>query len=402
MTRRAVTLTFLSVMVCVAAAAADLRASHGGPAQAQAETPQCPVSTDPTFGHERTNPITVGGGAMYAAARERRYLDALRSPSGEPIAYRRTGSSPAEPNSSTILDIYEVTVPGVEGTTTLYLDAYHYREPQAPIGFDCVPFRVGPPPVDQFLASDLRARLAIETGSATMASPVNLDGAGTLLAFDRFTIIALHAFAAAATGAPLDPQALPQELARAGMVLVAAPADCGERRLVPLTIDLMNAQGRPIRRAESAMTADQIATRLPGAALPEGAVAYQFNLAAFGPNLAAHVAFDEATCEGRPTTMTVPLQFTRARPVEMPRPAVPADMAPPGETVWLQAVVDLDGRLRQPRFMGGPEAYAAAAMAALADWVAEPAAVNGTPVVSDTMAGVTFEPGRRSSIQRRR
>jgi hypothetical protein len=51
------------------------------------------VSSDPTFGRVADNPIKVGGGAAYAAARERRYLDALRSPSGEPIAFKRLGSA---------------------------------------------------------------------------------------------------------------------------------------------------------------------------------------------------------------------------------------------------------------------------------------------------------------------
>lgn len=401
MRRLALTLVCLCVFAGVTFAASiagsRIAQAQGGQAQGQTQAPQatppCPVSTDPTFGREARNPIKVGGGAMYAAARERRYLDALRSPSGQPIAYRRTGSTMAEPNSSTILDHYEVTVPGIDGSISLYLDAYHFNEPRAPAGFDCVPFRVGPPPVDQFLASQLRARLALDTGAAAKAAPVNLDGAGTLLGFDRFTIISLHAFAAAAAGAPLDPEALPRELAQAGMVFVAAPAACGERRIAPLTIDLITAQGRPVRRAEAALTPEQIGSLLPGAELPEGAVAYQFNLAEFGANLTAQVAFDEATCDGRPTSAAVPIRFTRARPVDMTKPPVPAGMEPPGETVWLQAVVDLDGRLRQPRYMGGPEAYAEAAMAALAEWVAEPAAVNGRPVVSDTMAGVSFVPG---------
>ena len=52
----------------------------------------CTVSADPAYGLSVATPIQVGGGAMYGPARERRYLDALRGPKGQPVQYKRSGS----------------------------------------------------------------------------------------------------------------------------------------------------------------------------------------------------------------------------------------------------------------------------------------------------------------------
>src|SRR6266508_3017695 len=92
---------------------------------AQARASSCGVSTDPAFATTKEHAIQVGGGAMYVAARERRYLDALRGPMGEVIQYKRTGALRPEKDGRTILDAYEVTYPGLEKPLTFYLDAYH-------------------------------------------------------------------------------------------------------------------------------------------------------------------------------------------------------------------------------------------------------------------------------------
>src|SRR5215510_10058852 len=105
---------------------------------AQAPVSSCGVSDDPAFATTKDHAAQVGGGAMYAAARERRYLDALRGPNGEPLTYKRRGSLPLDANGKdmTILDAYEVTYPGITQTAVLYLDAYHFDDALvAPKGF---------------------------------------------------------------------------------------------------------------------------------------------------------------------------------------------------------------------------------------------------------------------------
>jgi hypothetical protein len=93
---------------------------------------ECPVSTDDTYGYSEDNPIRVGGEFVTGVSRERAYLDHLRGPNGESLSYERQGSLPY---GDTILDIYNVTGPGVD--EILYVDLYNYSELQAPVGFTC-------------------------------------------------------------------------------------------------------------------------------------------------------------------------------------------------------------------------------------------------------------------------
>jgi hypothetical protein len=93
----------------------------------------CKISTDETYGYTQENPIKVGGDAFGGPARERAYLDNLLSANGEKISYERTGSVTF---GDTILDVFEITVPGEK--VTLYIDEYAYTEPLAPAGFTCI------------------------------------------------------------------------------------------------------------------------------------------------------------------------------------------------------------------------------------------------------------------------
>ncbi len=102
---------------------------------------ECPIATDETYGYSESNPIRVGGDFISGVSRERAYLDHLRGPNGETLSYERQGSLPSV---DTILDIYNVTGPGVD--EILYVDLYNYLELQAPVGFTCDgPFPLSPP-----------------------------------------------------------------------------------------------------------------------------------------------------------------------------------------------------------------------------------------------------------------
>jgi hypothetical protein len=92
----------------------------------------CPVSTDQTYGYTESNPVQIGGDSFGGPAREQAYLEHVRGPNGEALAYEREGSIPTE---TTILDAYKITGPGIN--ETLYLDIYSYTPLQAPVGFTC-------------------------------------------------------------------------------------------------------------------------------------------------------------------------------------------------------------------------------------------------------------------------
>ena len=99
------------------------------------------VSEDKSYGYTKRNPIKVGGVEnSEGPLNERRYLNALAGPDGEPITYRRQGSccqfkTENSPFGGGMLDIYEVTWEGRKSPVILYINMYDYGELKAPVGF---------------------------------------------------------------------------------------------------------------------------------------------------------------------------------------------------------------------------------------------------------------------------
>src|SRR3954464_13749522 len=215
-------------------------------ALSQAPASACGISDEPEFATTKEHAVQVGGGAMYVGARERRYLDVLRGPMGEPVQYKRLGSRRGG-DERTILDRYEVTYPGLEKPIYLFLDAYHYDDAlKAPKGFTCTaPIGLMSPGPDSFLAMEAMLRLAIERTKREVA-PVSLDADGSSthgVLFDRFRMQVRAARTAAASGTPLDLQRAGREMAM-GMVIVAYPLKCGDKPPVTAgAIEIVPAQG---------------------------------------------------------------------------------------------------------------------------------------------------------------
>src|SRR3954465_15877224 len=76
--------------------------------------PACQPATDPEYGRVAAKAIAVGGGPAYMAARQRRYLDALRGPLGQVLRVgNQVGSVPlAGDPEQAIIDSYAVTYDG--------------------------------------------------------------------------------------------------------------------------------------------------------------------------------------------------------------------------------------------------------------------------------------------------
>lgn len=97
-------------------------------------------SSDPNYGISESTPIRVGGGLDYGPQREVWYLERLRGPDGQRVKYERTGACCEYDLETSVtgqgrLDIYEVTYPGLQSPTRLYLDIYQCEAPGAPSGF---------------------------------------------------------------------------------------------------------------------------------------------------------------------------------------------------------------------------------------------------------------------------
>ena len=359
---------------------------------AQPPASACATADEPAFATTKEQPGQVGGGAMYAASRERRYLDALRGPMGETLQYKRTGSLPLDPDGRTILDRYEVTYPGLEKPITLYLDAYHFDDAlKAPKGFTCaVPIGLNPPGPDPMLASESAFALAVEQGAAKDFPPISLDADGSAthgVIFDRFRLVARAARTAAAAGKPIDVHQPPRELLRLGTVIVAHPLRCGDKDPVsPASIEIVPAQGPPPPRTGELATGDAVARLVPNVNVPAGSIAAAFPLEHPRPTDSVRVGYPDGPC-GAAATIVLPMKFASARAIRTPMPALPAGQAATDRPVRLQALLDFDGAAQRIEYIGGPTALTAAAIAAVRGWSAEPARLNGAPM----LAPVTFQ-----------
>ena len=212
-----------------------------------AGTSRCPLSTDPTYGLTRENPIKTGGGEMYLASREVRFLTALRGPAGEGLHFKRTGTVPHP--DGTLLDAYALDIAG-ESKTTLYMDGYHWSEPAAPKGFLCgAAMNLPPPGPDPFETARQLSAIAVQLGAADV-EPISIDADGSRthgVIYDHVRLIALAARAAAASGTSLDPSRLPQAVASPHLVVIAAPLVCGGETISPESVRLTDSRGNEPR-----------------------------------------------------------------------------------------------------------------------------------------------------------
>lgn len=108
-------------------------ASSGGPSPAQLEL----ALADSNYGFSPDNPVQVGGGGRRGVLNERRFLESLRGPTGQPITVMRRASCCMVPGRGP-LDRYEITYEGLSEPVILYLDMYVGRKVRAPNGFTLV------------------------------------------------------------------------------------------------------------------------------------------------------------------------------------------------------------------------------------------------------------------------
>jgi len=360
----------------------------------------CSVATDSDYAFKPEQPVQVGGGAMFVASRERRYLEALRGPAGEPVQYKRTGALES-PDGQSILDRYEVTYEGAESPTIMYLDAYHFDDRlRAPKGFTCaVAIAIDPPGPDLFQASRHLVRLAVEQGTQRDFSPIPLDAAGADghtasrgVVLDHFRMMARAARAAASEGKPLvlDPAVRPPDSLRLRTVVVAYPLACEGRQIAPQAVDLVSAQGQHAPRQGEYVRGDAVTQLVSGLAIPAGSVAATFGVQGPRTNDAVKITYAEP-CQGTAEVL-LPLKYTPLKIVNTPEPMMPEGSTQPPGSIRLQAQVDLDGQLHYPTYVGGPRELLQPAIQALREWTAEPARINNAPISAPVAVQVRFRP----------
>jgi hypothetical protein len=387
-----VAVAIIVVLAC-AAAQARLRAQQAPRISVDPSELKCPVTPDASYGVDIENPVKVGGGPMYGAARERRYLDALRGPGGQVVRFTRNGSGRAA--DGTIVDIYDVTYDGLQTPLRVYLDWYHYQEQSAPPGLVCgQPIGLGPPPVDPFRAMEETTRLAIDLGPKREFNPLPLDSDGGTahgVLFDSFRMLARAARDASGAGAPLDVRTLPAEVLRPRTVIVAYPIACGGRTIAPVALDIVGLQDASAPRKGDLAKGASIAALVPGFLPPEGSIAAAFELPNVRPGDRVKISYAEPVCPAGVSDISLSPRLTTARPLQMPVPPRPDGVPASSGPVHFQVLIDDEGRLQRPFLLGGPPALVQAAAAALANWRAEPARLNGAPIVSAVVLQVRFK-----------
>lgn len=358
--------------------------------------PACQPATDPEYGRVAAKAIPIGGGPGYMAARKRNYFNALRGPQGQVLRVASSvGSSPlpGDPERA-IIDSHSVTYDGESGpvTTTLFMDAYHYAAPKAPAGFTCsapLAAALPIPPADPFKVTPALVSLAIEQGTGSDVTPIRLDTATPRgYFFDRFVLIALQARAAADAGMPLDPAKPSKELEALGSAVLAYPLTCGDRTIPATNVELSTAQGAVARNpAGEPLRGEALGKAFPGVMAPPGSIGLHFRGA---QPTEGKISYAEG-CDGSPAEARLSFRAEPPRLIEMVPGVLPPGTLEPEPVVYVQVILDQEGRVARPQYLGGPRSLYPAALEALAKWRTQPIRVNGAPVVSPNVAQVPFK-----------
>jgi len=239
----------------------------------------------------------------------------------------------------------------------------------------------------------LLARLAIELAAERDVAPISLDpdGSGAHgVVYDRFTTAHLAARVALEKGTPLNPLRPPSSFANMQMVVVAVPLVCGERTVRPVDVDIDHA-GTPVPKWQPA-TGATIQTLLPGAKVPPGAIAVQFQDTMLRRGHTVKISYAAAICSGASRTVSLPVTTADARALERPSVDMQAgEQAPSGPvTLDLGGVVDLDGRLRYGTAAETTTPFGKAALATALKMRFEPARINRSPTPWTAGVIVTF------------
>jgi len=361
------------------------------PAICVAQTPPvCSISSDPEFGKTVEKAVPIGGGAAVIAARQRRYLDALRGPQGQPLQFG-TRTTTRTPNA--IIDVYPVSYEGGQ-PFQLHLNSYRFGTPQAPQGLTCVmPLSraLGPPPVEALIAAQELGSLGIDQGKDKAFTPVPLVDGGVTRAvmFDYFRMLAALSRARNAAGQPIGPS-----VPRPAVVVVANPLSCNGASVPATDIDVVTGpQDQALQKMPTLNSGAQLSNVLSGATVPEGAVGAMFLVPMLSPNQTVRIRYGNAlpSCPADlPKEYRLPIQIEEGKVVTAPMPPLPADNREPDPNVFVQAVLDTDGLFQRAIYVAGPESLREAGLAAVKDWRAIPTRMNGVAVPTVVTLRVEF------------
>jgi hypothetical protein len=71
---------------------------------------------------------------------------------------------------------------------------------------------------------------------------------------------------------------------------------------------------------------------------------------------------------------------------------MPAGVVEAEPVVYIQVLIDPEGKIARTEYLGGPRSLYPAALEALSRWKLQPTRINGTPVVTPNVVQVPFRP----------
>jgi hypothetical protein len=360
-----------------------------GPSAAVAQTASvCSISSDPEFGRTVEKAVPIGGGVAVIAARQRRYLDALRGPQGQTLQIG-TRTTTRTPNA--IIDVYPVTWEGGE-SFQLHLNSYRFGTPQAPQGLTCtqpLSRALGPPPSEPLVAAQEVGALGLDQGRAQWFMPIPLMDAGTTRAvvFDYFRMLAALARAQSAAGRQVGPS-----VPRPTTVVVANPLTCNGTSVPATEIDVLaGPKDQPLQKAPTLASGQQLSGALSGSTVQPDAVGAMVFVPYLAPNQAIRIKYNVPdACPDLQKEYRLAVVIQEAKPLTTTAPQLPSGNSEADPAVFVQAVIDLDGAFQRPLYMAGPDSLREAALAAVKAWRATPARMNGEPVAQVVTLRVEF------------
>jgi Gram-negative bacterial TonB protein C-terminal len=235
------------------------------------------------------------------------------------------------------------------------------------------------------------ARLAAEMARGGEPAPIPLEshaGAPYGVVYDRFRLMWLAARSASAAAAPAEPAPVGAKL-----VIVAYALGDRDRMNAPQDIQVFHPGRQPAARLDQRCGAREPDALLPGVTLPPLTCAATFQTANLGPDDVVEITYADPLTSGGSRTAALPVAVAMPRKTHHVEPVMPPGEPAPNTpiVVRISALIDVNGAVRFPYVVSGPDVFGRTALSTVEQWRFEPARVNGAPIPVTSTFTLTYQ-----------
>jgi hypothetical protein len=150
---------------------------------------------------------------------------------------------------------------------------------------------------------------------------------------------------------------------------------------------------QPVARLEQGCGAREPDALLPGVTLPPLTCAATFQTANLHGNDVVEMTYADPLTSGGSRTAALPVAVAMPRKTHDVEPVMPPGEPVPNTPIVVRigALIDLDGAVRFPYVVSGPDVFARQALSTVEQWRFEPARVNGAPIPVTSTFTITYE-----------